>query len=297
VRGTLALFFIVYGVAKLMGTQFIRSGPTLDLLISEASGFELTWAYFGYSSLYSYSIAFGQIVFGGMLLFNRTQRLGALCLAVIVLNIVLVNVAYRISTPTTVLTFILLALNLYLIARDLPALKRFFWDDTASAGSRRQVVYSAGLCAAFLLAAASFVALVKAQDESVPLLGGDWSVDAITVSGVRVSAFPGTDGTWEKVYFEPNGLFGIRTDRGLVFGQHSVSAADSVVRLRFGTSSHRRSRAASVDRSHGTAPAESLIETEFRYALASDGSQLTLSTQREGAEVSVLLRPWQWPKF
>jgi len=293
VRIALALFFIAYGVAKLLGTQFIRSGPTLDLYIAEASGFELTWAYFGYSLLYSHAIALGQIVFAGMLLFDRTVRLGSFGLLTIVANIVLVNFSYHISPSTTVLSLVLLGMVLFLLARDLPAIRQFFWDDATPRLATLRPRTSAALLVLFLVAAfGGFGLVVRAINDAPPALAGDWLVEQVMVDGEPSQSVPGMSDPWEKLYFGGGGHFGVRTDRGIAYGNYAP-APDSTVSIRMGTMSHRRERALPV----GTEADPPVLELALRYRTGPDRAGLELSGEHLGRELGIRLRRWEWAKY
>ncbi|MBT28508.1 MAG: hypothetical protein CMO01_02525 [Thalassobius sp.] len=95
-------YLLVYGSAKLMKGQFIFEGEMLERPVGELSGFELTWVFFGHSVYYAYIIGITQII-GAVLLFPRkTRLLGVFILIPILVNIVLVDVFYKIPHGATV---------------------------------------------------------------------------------------------------------------------------------------------------------------------------------------------------
>ncbi len=132
----LSVFFLSYATAKLAGTQFIDSGPTLERPVGELSGMELTWTYFGYSKLFSWFVAGGQLTAAFLFLFDRTTRLAADILLPILANIVVVNFAFNLSAGTKIISLVLLALNLILILGDYTAWKRVLWDEPTSNPAR-----------------------------------------------------------------------------------------------------------------------------------------------------------------
>jgi hypothetical protein len=71
-RYGVAAILLVYGFAKLNGSQFTILDSELDKPMGEVSGFWLTWYYFGYSKLYGSFIAFGQI--GGAVFCSFARR-------------------------------------------------------------------------------------------------------------------------------------------------------------------------------------------------------------------------------
>lgn len=131
-RFALVVACVTYAAAKFTGAQFVIPGYLFDTPVADLSGMDLTWAFFAYSPLYSGFVAIGQLVAAALLVFDRTARLGAVILLPITTNIALVNLGYNIGADTLVLSLILLALNLYLLAGEFSALKKCFWDDTAS---------------------------------------------------------------------------------------------------------------------------------------------------------------------
>lgn len=97
-----AFYLLVYGSAKLMKGQFVFEGEMLERPVGELSGFELTWVFFGHSVYYAYIIGITQII-GAILLFPRKTRVfGALILIPILVNIVLVDIFYKIPHGATV---------------------------------------------------------------------------------------------------------------------------------------------------------------------------------------------------
>ena len=112
-----------YSSAKLLGTQFTISPSTLDRPIGDLSGFELTWAYYGYSYTYGLFIAGAQITAGVLLLFRRTVRLGLLLFLTVIGNIVMIDFFYNIDGAKSMAVTLLL-MGLYLFVSD----GRAFWS-------------------------------------------------------------------------------------------------------------------------------------------------------------------------
>lgn len=306
VRYLLAFIFISYGVAKLLGTQFIRAGMTLDHALSELSGFELTWAYFGYSPLYSHFIALGQITFAALLLFQRTARLGMLGLLPIVLNIVLVNFAYNISVATTMVSCVFLAMNLYLVLSQAGALKAFFWDDalpprTGPLPRWRSVGVPAIALVVMMAGSFTMLSLMKRQLMNESPLNGDWVVQEFRLGDAATPASAALP--WEKVYFQEAGFFGARTAGGLLHGRYLVSGDDDTVEIRYDPRPFRRGAPAArlAADGAGSADAASLDEIQStlrgRYHLASDRSRLAITGVHDDQPFEIVLAPWVWPKF
>ena len=123
----LAFIFVYYGFAKLFRTQFYE--PMYQWIASplgEASGFSITWSFFGASYPYAFFIGASQILCAILILFRKTRLLGALILLSIVGNIVVVNYAYNI--PVLLNSSIFLIMTAYLVVCEFDRLKTFFWD-------------------------------------------------------------------------------------------------------------------------------------------------------------------------
>ena len=103
-----------YASAKLLGTQFTVGPSTLDRPIGDLSGFELTWAYYGYSHTYGAFIAFAQIAAGVFLIFRPTVRLGLLLFLTVIGNIVMIDFFYNIDgAKSAAVTLLLMGVYLY----------------------------------------------------------------------------------------------------------------------------------------------------------------------------------------
>ena len=97
-----ATMLSVYGLGKIVGGQFYRNGALPEdvaaTTLGEAGGFDLAWTFFGFSEGYIYFIGLSQLVGSAFLLFNRTKLLGVAILVPILLNIIVVDYFYSIST-------------------------------------------------------------------------------------------------------------------------------------------------------------------------------------------------------
>jgi uncharacterized membrane protein YphA (DoxX/SURF4 family) len=96
-----AVMLFTYGLGKIMGGQFYRKGNMPEeiatISLSDATGFDLAWTFFGYSEVYILFIGISQILGSLLLLVNKTKLLGAFILVPIVLNIAIVDFTFNIS--------------------------------------------------------------------------------------------------------------------------------------------------------------------------------------------------------
>ncbi len=81
----------VYGGGKII--QFTGM-PYLDKPVSELSGMELMWAFYGYSKPFVLTIGVFEILGGVLILFKRTRIIGCLFTSAILFNIILQDYFY-----------------------------------------------------------------------------------------------------------------------------------------------------------------------------------------------------------
>lgn len=96
-RYFLATVLLMYAMAKIMGTQFSSAPSIWDKSVGKLSGFELTWFFYGYSYWYGVFIASAQIIASFLLFFKRTTRLGIVLYLSIIINILVLDLAYSID--------------------------------------------------------------------------------------------------------------------------------------------------------------------------------------------------------
>lgn len=127
VRYAAALLLLLYGFAKVNGSQFTILDSELDKPMGQVSGFWLTWYYFGFSAFYGNLIALAQIAGAMLITFRRTTLLGACLLAPILVNIVLIDLFYGVEPIATLVAVVLLCVMLGLISRHFKDLVDLFW--------------------------------------------------------------------------------------------------------------------------------------------------------------------------
>ncbi len=102
-RWFLGLVFIAYGVQKLLGGQFIFDHRGVTLNLDTVAAPTLVWFFFGYSQLYGSFIGLGECVAGALVLWRRTETIGALCYFPIALNVAVLDVCFGFPLPATLL--------------------------------------------------------------------------------------------------------------------------------------------------------------------------------------------------
>lgn len=97
IRYFLAFIFFDYAYIKICGNMFSTSLATLDTPLYKLRGFELTWRFFGYSTVYNWCIILTQLLCGTLLLFRRTTLAACLLGFGMMLNITLINFTHGIQ--------------------------------------------------------------------------------------------------------------------------------------------------------------------------------------------------------
>ncbi len=88
-----AFYIFIYGISK--PTQF-QGSKLIDVSIKEATEFEMMWAFFGTTKEYPIIIGSLQIVGAILLVFRKTKLFGALLLTPIFINIILLDIFYKV---------------------------------------------------------------------------------------------------------------------------------------------------------------------------------------------------------
>lgn len=81
----------IYGGAKLF--QF-DSSIGLDKTVSEMTGMELMWSFYGYSKAFAITIGIFEIFGGLLILFKKTRIIGCLFTSAILINIIFQDIFY-----------------------------------------------------------------------------------------------------------------------------------------------------------------------------------------------------------
>ena len=127
IRYASALVLLIYGFAKINGSQFTVLDSELDKPMGQVSGFWLTWYYFGFSAFYGTFLALVQITGAVLLTFRQTTLLGACMLAPVLANIILIDIFYGVDPGATGVAILLFAAMIGLIAPQRSELLALFW--------------------------------------------------------------------------------------------------------------------------------------------------------------------------
>lgn len=198
VRYFAAILLMIYGFAKINGSQFTILDSELDKPMGEVSGFWLTWYYFGYSAVYGNFIALVQIVGAVLLTFRRTALLGACMLAPMLANIVLIDVFYGVEPSATLVAILLLALMISLIAPEREKLIALFLPQAGAHDSTSRAAMKWGVRISMVLGAFALTYWTVNYNNRAPTpIDGTWDVVQVEPQ-TAVEQMPST------VFFEFN---------------------------------------------------------------------------------------------
>ena len=189
-RYFVAFFVLLYGFAKLNGSQFTILDSELDKPMGHVSGFWLTWYYFGYSAIYGNLIGLVQVAGGILLMFRKTTLLASFLLLPVITNIILINVFYQIDILAPVVALLLELALLGILSFHKQELIELFWSkqDSAfphqpAAKSRMFVKYA--VCALMIVITAAFTYWTANYNNRLPTpIDGAWEVTSASPQNI-----------------------------------------------------------------------------------------------------------------
>jgi len=141
VRYTLGVTMMAYGLIKIFHTQFVLPSEVYNYELRQLDGVTLTWAFLGFSSWFSFLLGVFEFVPGFILLFRRTQLLGAILLFPSLLAVFLVNNAYHFLPHMKFFTGCLLCMNILLLFSGYEPIIKFIKSIlNQSSGSLRETI-------------------------------------------------------------------------------------------------------------------------------------------------------------
>lgn len=202
-RFVASFLILIYGFAKLNGSQFTVLDSELDKPLREVSGFWLTWHYFGYSPVYGNFIALAQLLGGVLLMFRKTTLLGACLLLPVVTNIIFVDIFYGIELDALGAALVIEAALLLIVAAHGEELFELFWKrqnslfpSESQGRGRRPGKYA--VRALMVALPFAFTYWIANYNNRVPTpLDGVWEVSEVSAN---LEASPG--GVPSVVFFE-----------------------------------------------------------------------------------------------
>lgn len=175
VRWFCAVQFMIYGFAKVNGSQFTVLDSQLATPLEDVSAFWLVWYFFGYSGLYKGFIALIEISGGVLLAFRRTALLGTLVLLAATVNIVLIDVGFGVAQAGLPMAIVLMCGLLYLLLPHVRELLAVVLVDHESTRAARVATLGGVVLAGVL--AFSFTYWVANFNNRLPTeIDGTWEV-------------------------------------------------------------------------------------------------------------------------
>ncbi len=206
VRYWLAFEIATYGFAKVFGTQFSHSFIRDHTLLKEASGFDLTWFYFGYSHPLTIIVAVLQIGGSILLLFRRTTLLACLILLPVMTNILLINLFYDIAAGAFI--------NSVMFNIGLVFILSFYWQSLKSillssltAATQTIGFWFRNILRVLIIGSSAGIILYFSKNMSANgLLKGVWNVSNVIINNDTLNAnnWQKDSLVWNKIYFDYN---------------------------------------------------------------------------------------------
>jgi hypothetical protein len=203
VRYWLAYAMLTYGFSKILPIQFAfpRAGR-LDEHLGAMSPMGLLWTFMGFSRPYTVFAGLLETLGGVLLLWRRTTVIGALVVAAVMTNVVLLNFCYDVPVKLYSLTLLVFALGLA-----VPHARRVLAALLAPAGdrgsSKLELARRAGKAA--LIVAMGFAlyselgAIAALPSLRTGALDGIWQIDHLVVAGVERPALASDPTRWNKL--------------------------------------------------------------------------------------------------
>jgi uncharacterized membrane protein YphA (DoxX/SURF4 family) len=285
VRCLLGIVMVLYGLQKITDMQIQLSAWDYARPLIRTSGSALTWAFLGYQPWFQSLTGFLEAIPGLMLLSRRFWRLGALLLFPVVLNVALINWAMDLWLDTRILTLVLLALNVFLISRNLPVCIAFLKNLTPRPAPSHHPVGKMVSNAAFpilaIMAIGGYFVLINLPymrpiREEADFIGirqingaGAWIVQQATVDGHEV-----TGGTDRKLYFDFFGKCVFTAPGQELIGTFKSNLTNHTFQI------------AGVALSGDSSPIDGTYQVQ--------GNQLILQGEQNHKPVRMTLKKWDW---
>lgn len=206
----------IYGGLKVIPVQFPPpSAESLLRPLGEQTPMGLLWAFMGVSPAYTVFAGLAEMLGGALLFWRRTTTLGALVLAGVLANVVMLNFAY--DVPVKRASTLMLLGALVLASRDFSRLGRVLWThgavepgpEPAFGGGPIARRIRAVLKPAFvtLALAGPIVAglVVHSRRAEDGPLHGVWAVERFERDGVEVPPLATEPGRWRRLVLGDRG--------------------------------------------------------------------------------------------
>lgn len=113
----IVMAMLAYGIGKIV--QF-NGAVNTNLRISEMTGMQLMWAFYGYSKPFVYTLGVLEVIGGILLLLKRTRLIGCMMVSTMLLNIIIQDIFYKVNVGAlkAAILYQLLILFIFYFNRD-----------------------------------------------------------------------------------------------------------------------------------------------------------------------------------
>ena len=223
-RYALSLSMLTFGVVKVVMLQFEPPGyGRLQQPLGEFSPMALLWIFMGSSPLYTSFTGLAEVMGGVLLLFRRTTTLGALVVAGIMANVLMLNLSYDVPVKLGALHLLLVAS--VLLAPEMPRLLDFFvlnrpirpadldpaWPGRTRAVARVAKVLIVGSVLVYLAwdAARAYERQTSARDVPPVPPEGWYRIESIRRDEQAMPPMPADEMRWRTISWR-GGMIGVR---------------------------------------------------------------------------------------
>lgn len=214
-RYYLAAVMLSYGFSKVVKSQFYDLSPgVLHQRLGDVPPMRLLWAFMGYSLPYTVFAGLAECAGGALLLWRRTATLGALLVAIVMTNVVLMNLSYDVPVKLFSMRLLVMA-----IAIAWPDARRLLGAVLGRAAAelpprarmtprmeRGRLVAKLVLIVLMVLDVYLAYGRRPAHDDRGHELHGNWIVDSFVADGVEHPPLTTDPVRWESWSANPRSM-------------------------------------------------------------------------------------------
>ncbi|SEN14001.1 hypothetical protein SAMN04488505_108177 [Chitinophaga rupis] len=201
-RYGVAFDLATFGWEKLFHLQFVVSLSKLDLPYSSFSSQDLFWAFFSYSYPFGCIIAGCQLTGAMLLLFHRTRLAGVFILLPVLVNILLMDIFYKIGPTVVVHVSIMLSGTLYFLFIEFNRLKEFFFAAKDQLPALHFPQYLKMAVRLSIIYIPLLLIAMRGKPDHDPQLRGKYEVEQLKIDQQILSRTSCADSILTLVYFD-----------------------------------------------------------------------------------------------
>lgn len=210
IRFCFAAIIFSYGFAKLLGLQFQKIYSVADIPLRQQDGTSLTWSYFGFSFLFVCIIGSIQIIGSLLLLFRKTYMAGVLILLPVMINILCIDLVYKIDDGALINSILLSTGLVYLLLLEYESFIQFFDKIQNHLPSiiKGKIFLKLSLRAAIILLPFFATLNWKNSIQKESPISGIYEVEKMTIDSMpfNFDSVRRSDSVLTRIYFETNNV-------------------------------------------------------------------------------------------